>query len=188
MEGQSENKVSPSGSRRDMLIGMVGGAAIGAFIGWLIDDVQWGVLVGFLLGGAIGSRAVQGRNLMQYPPHIVRRLIFSAILFFAVLLGSFAILQEETDKNLSYLLAIAPSVPGIFFVYTIGSAIASLDELQRRIQIEAIAIGFAITVVITLSYGLLGLVDVPQPNLIYVSFLLILSWGVGKLWTMWKYR
>jgi hypothetical protein len=188
MEGQSENKLSPSGSRRDMLIGMVGGAAIGAFIGWLIDDVKWGVLVGFLLGGAIGSRALQGRHLMQYPPHIVRRLIFSAILFFAVLRGSFALLQEETGKNLSYLLAIAPSVPGIFFVYTIGSAIASLDELQRRIQIEAIAIGFGITTIITLSYGLLSFADVPQPSLMYVSFIMVLSWGVGKIWTMWKYR
>ena len=63
-----------------------------------------------------------------------------------------------------------------------------LDELQRRIQVEAIAIGFAITALITLSYGLLGLVDIPQPNLLYVSFIMVVSWGLGKLWTMWKYR
>lgn len=171
-----------------MAIGMIIGAALGAVVGWAIEDVLWGVMIGFLLGGAIGSRGLQGTNLMQYPPHVVRRLILSALLFFAVLPVSWTLLRDEMDKSLSILLALAPSIAGLFFVYSIGLAISSLDELQRRIQVESIAIGFGLTALFALSYGFLGLVDVPQPNLLYVVFFMVLSWAFGKLWTMWKYR
>jgi hypothetical protein len=171
-----------------MGIGMIIGSALGAIVGWAIEDVLQGVLIGFLLGAVIGSRGFQGTNLMQYPPHIVRRLIISAVLFFGSLFSSFMLLQEESEGDLSIFFAIAPTILGMFFVYTLGSAIASLDELQRRIQVEAIAIGFGITAVITIGYGLLGFVNIQQANWLYVSFVMVLSWGIGKIWTMWKYK
>jgi hypothetical protein len=188
MNLHSDNQPARGVTRRNMGVGMVIGVILGALVGWVIDDVLWGVFFGFLLGGAVGSRGYDRMNLMKYPPHIVRRLILSAILYFAVLSVALVLLRDEPAGNLSILLAVAPSIPGLFFVFTIGAAIASLDELQRRIQVEAIAIGFAITAIITLSYGLLGLADVPQPNLLYVSLIMVFSWGIGKLWTMWKYR
>jgi hypothetical protein len=188
MKEQTGNQSARRDSRRNMGIGILVGIFLGALVGWAIDDIRWGVLIGFLLGGLVEGRGIERMNLMQYPPHIVRRLILSAVLYFTVLLGAWALLRDEPDRNLSILLAVAPSIPGLFFVFTISTAIASLDELQRRIQVEAIAIGFAITAIITLSYGLLGFADVPQPNLLYVSLIMVLSWGIGKLWMMWKYR
>jgi hypothetical protein len=125
---------------------------------------------------------------MQYPKHIVSRLIISAVLFFSSLFSSFIFLQDETVGNLAVFFVIAPTILGIFFVYTLGSAIASLDELQRRIQVEAIAIGFGITAVITIGYGLLSYINIQQVSWLYVSFVMVLSWGIGKLWTMWKYK
>ncbi len=188
MDVHTDNQSVRSDSRRKMGFGMLIGTILGALVGWIIDDVLWGVFFGFLLGGVVGSRGYDRMNLMKYPPYIVRRLIISAVLYFSVLLIALALLRDEPARSLSVLLAVAPSIPGLFFVYTIGTAIASLDELQRRIQVEAIAIGFAITAIVTLSYGLLGLADVPQPNLLFVSLIMVFSWGIGKLWTMWKYR
>jgi hypothetical protein len=188
MDIHNENQTARGASRRNMGIGMVIGVILGALIGWIVDDVMWGVFFGFLLGGVVGSRGYDRWNLMKYPPRMVRRLILSAILYFTVLLGSMALLRDAPDRNVSILLALAPSIPGLIFVFIIGTAIASLDELQRRIQVEAIAIGFAITAIVTLSYGLLGMADVPQPNLLYVSLIMVFSWGIGKFWTMWKYR
>jgi glycerol uptake facilitator-like aquaporin len=188
MDVNTNDQPARKDSRRNMGFGMLIGAILGALVGWILDDILWGVFFGFLLGGAVGSRGYDRMNLMKYPRNIVRRLIISAVLYFSVLLIVLAIMQDKPARNLSILLAVAPSIPGLFFVFTIGTAIASLDELQRRIQVEAIAIGFAITAIITLSYGLLGMVDVPQPNLLYVSLIMVVSWGIGKLWTMWKYR
>ena len=188
MDVHTDNQPPRSHSRRNMGIGMLIGALLGALVGWIINDVLWGVFIGFLLGGVVGGRDYDQMNLMKYPSYIIRRLIISAVLYFSVLFIALAMLRNEPARNVMILLAVAPSIPGLIFVFTIGTAIASLDELQRRIQVEAIAIGFAITAIITFSYGLLGMADVPQPNLVYVTLIMVVSWGIGKLWTMWKYR
>ncbi len=40
------------------------------------------------------------------------------------------------------IAALLPAISGAYLAYSIGSAIAQLDELQRRIQLEAIGIGY----------------------------------------------
>jgi len=68
-------------------------------------------------------------------------------------------------------------------------AIASLDELQCRIQTEAISIGFAGTVIVCGGYGLLQLTGIlPSLNLGLVIFVLVFMWFIGKVWTLWRYR
>jgi len=64
-----------------------------------------------------------------------------------------------------------------------------LDELQRRIQTEAIAIGFAGTVFACGGYGLLGLAGIaPTLNWNWVVFVMVFMWFLGKMWTLWRYR
>lgn len=65
---------------------------------------------------------------------------------------------------------------------------ASLDELQRRIRTEAIAIGFGFTALVVMTYGMLGLVRLAQPNWVFVTLPLVVGWGLGKFWTLWKYK
>ena len=66
--------------------------------------------------------------------------------------------------------------------------IASLDELQRRIQTEAIAIGFAGTAIVVGGYALLQFAGYAQVNVGVVILIMSLMWLVGKLWTLWRYR
>ena len=73
-------------------------------------------------------------------------------------------------------------------VITIGMAMASMDELQRRIQTEAIAIGFAITGVFVGGYALFQFSGLPHVNLGLVLFVMVAAWLLGKLWTLWRYR
>ena len=86
------------------------------------------------------------------------------------------------------IAALLPAIPGAYLAYSIGSAIAHLDELQRRIQLEAIGFGFGASVIAALIYALLVQVGIPQVSWMFVPLVMILLWGVGKLWTMWKYR
>jgi hypothetical protein len=118
----------------------------------------------------------------------MRRIILSAIFFLVTLFASQWLLDQELEKSYQVLVAIAPSIPGALLVFSIGSAIAQLDELQRRIQLEGIGIAFGASVIIFLSYALLVEVGIPQVNWMYIPLLMVLLWGIGKLWTMWKYR
>ena len=90
---------------------------------------------------------------------------------------------------IAILAALLPIAAWAFLVVTLGMAIASLDELQRRIQTEAIAIGFAGTVIVCGGYGLLGLAgNLPALNWGLVLFVMVFMWFIGKMWTMWRYR
>lgn len=169
------------------------GAAFGLLIGGGLDimifsDTGWGLVIGILLGALIGYWIKFPLPAMQYPPHIIRRIFLSAVLFFAFLFGSQWLLDQDVGKPYQILIALAPSIPTVLLALSIGSAIAQLDELQRRIQLEAIGIGFGGSVVITFSYALLVQVGVPQVSWMFVPLLMVLLWGIGKLWTMWKYR
>jgi len=66
-------------------------------------------------------------------------------------------------------------------VISIGMAIASLDELQRRIQTEAIAIGFAGTAIFVGGYALFQFAGLSEVNVGLVLFAMSGFWLAGKL-------
>lgn len=174
-------------ARRNVALGTIIGLMAGGAVDLISGDYGWGAVVGMLLGAALGWR-LERVHFMEYPPRIVRRLVVSGFLFFGILLAGMVLLGRENSDSLRLALAMAPLLPGLWFVATVGSAIANLDELQRRIQVEAIAIGFGLTVLITMTIGLLGSAGVPEPSWLLVTFIMIFSWLLGKIWTRWHYR
>ena len=110
------------------------------------------------------------------------------MLFFVFLFGSQWFLNQEIGETYQVLFALAPTIPAIFLGLSIASAIAQLDELQRRIQLEAIGIAFGGSVIIVFSYASLVQVGFPEVSWMFVPLLMLLLWAIGKLWTMWKYR
>jgi hypothetical protein len=144
-------------------------------------------VIGMALGALFGYRGLPRLYLMEYPPKVIRNLVISGVLFFVIFLGSIYLINHDIGGSYQTLIALAPTIPLFIFILAIAKAIASLDELQRRIQIEAIAIGFGLTVLVSSTIGLLGLTGFPQPDWIFVSVIMVFSWLVGKLWTRWKY-
>ncbi len=76
-------------------------------------------------------------------------------------------------------LALAPIVPVIFIMIAYMRFISRIDELQRRIQFEALAFGFGSAGILTFSYGFLELVGFPHISWLYVWPLMIALWGIG---------
>jgi glycerate kinase len=68
-------------------------------------------------------------------------------------MGTHEIPAEEARRRLLITIGLGTMI---------DSAITSLDELGRRIQLEAIAIGFGGTAVTAMGCGMLGLADVSQ--------------------------
>ncbi len=77
-------------------------------------------------------------------------------------------------------LALAPVIPIIFAMIAFMRFMRRIDEMQRRIQFEALAFGFAGAGVITFSYGFLELVGFPHISWIFVFPLMIALWGIGS--------
>jgi hypothetical protein len=188
MKTTPEDQKSLLEGRRRILLWMAIGIIVGGGIGVLIDDVQTMVALGLLAGFAIGSRGGRSLGLMEYPAKVRRRMVLSGVLFFIVLFGALYLLEQDFEQSVKSILALLPTLPALYFAISVGSAISSLDEFQRRIQLEAIAIGFAISMIVIMGYAMLGLAGVEQVSWFIVLVVMTAGWLVGKIWTLWKYR
>jgi len=79
-------------------------------------------------------------------------------------------------------------LPGVFIVLGVVRAIRKLDELAQKILMEGIAISFVLTLVLTLSLGLLGMAGLRQPNAVYISLFMVVIALLGKLLVSGKYQ
>jgi O-antigen/teichoic acid export membrane protein len=175
--------------RKNLITGAIAGGMLGVAFGIGFGSLWLGVIVGVLFGLAIGYRISRAPLKMRYPMHMIRRILLAG--GFTILVGLvYAILLDRGWAGTPALLAaLVPIAAWAFLVISLGMAIASLDELQRRIQTEAIAIGFAGTVIICGGVGLLGVAGIlPAWNWGLVIFVLVFMWFIGKMWTLWRYR
>lgn len=179
-------------ARRNAALGFIIGMLLGGLLDLVTGDLGiasvLGMVLGAVLGAVIGYRGFNGIDLMEYPPEVVRNLAISGILFLAVLAGAILLISRGASEPLVTLAAVAPLIPGFYFFLSIGRAIGSLDEFQRRLQLEGLAIGFGLALLAVLTYGLLGLTGLPQPSWLWATLVMIFCWLVGKLWVRWKYR
>jgi hypothetical protein len=175
--------------RKNLITGAITGSMLGAAFGYGFGSLWPGIIAGILFGLAIGYRIHRVPIKMRYPMYLVRRILLAVGFCVLVGMGYAVLLDRGWTGTRAILAALLPSSALAFLVITLGMAIASLDELQRRIQTEAIAIGFAGTVIVCGGYGLLGLAGIlPAINWGMVIFVMVLMWFVGKMWTLWRYR
>ena len=77
------------------------------------------------------------------------------------------------------LVALLPVVPGAIVVIVALRFLSRLDELQRKIQGEALAFGFGATAILTFSYGSLQNVGFPDLSWTWIWPLMALLWLIG---------
>lgn len=188
MNDMIEPKRSPNSSRGNIAIGFVVGWMLGALIDTFTGDTGIATVLGMLVGTILGARSQPGTYLMVYPRGTIQMLIFWGVIFLVFLIASAYLISNEITGLPRIVLALIPVIPGSFFILSIGKAISSLDEIQRRVQLEAIAIGFAITSMVALTCGLLGVIGETKFNWIFIVYVMIFGWFLGKLWTRRKYR
>ncbi len=88
---------------------------------------------------------------------------------------------------LAYLVALAPMIPVIAGAAIIMRRIEGLDELQRRIQVQALGFSAMVTGLGTFAYSLMERVGLPPLALTWVLPLLIALWGIGIFLAKRKY-
>ncbi|WP_228145988.1 hypothetical protein [Acinetobacter sp. ANC 4558] len=66
--------------------------------------------------------------------------------------------------------------------------ITRLDELQRQIQLYALAFAFTATAFASFSYGFLENIGFPQLSMFVIWPVMATLWGVGVAIGVWRYR
>jgi hypothetical protein len=112
-----------------------------------------------------------------------------AILFYiAVLFVSVRVLQSPGASSWRIPAALLPIIPIILGLMAFLRFFSAMDELQKRIQLYALAFSFGATGLLTFSYGLLQNAGLPQVSFIAVFPSMIALWGVGSIIASWRYQ
>jgi len=128
-----------------------------------------------------GSRIKQRAKL-------IRPLLVPLILYLGLLAVAVVWAPKMEASPWSYVVALLPILPGLFLALGIVRMTSKIDEMERRIVLEAVAFSFIFTLILLLSFALLGLVGVPQPSNTWVVFIMAMLLIIGKFWGNWRYR
>lgn len=79
------------------------------------------------------------------------------------------------------VIALSPMLPAAFICGVVVRSIRHLDEMQRKLQFEALALSFAGTALITFGYGFLEGAGFPKLSMFAVWPLMAAIWFVGVM-------
>jgi hypothetical protein len=100
---------------------------------------------------------VEMKTILKRPPG-QWTVMFTGLTWVLVYLLTRRLLEsDQLPEGWRILVALAPMVPFAFFLGFILVGIRSMDELQRRIQLEALAIAFPLAILLFMLLGLLQL-------------------------------
>ena len=86
------------------------------------------------------------------------RVLLLGALWGVIYIACFLVVKElKPDKALGITLSLLPAAMFAFFIYKLIKAVDGMDELERRIQLEATVIGFALGLLLIMTLGLLDL-------------------------------
>jgi hypothetical protein len=88
-------------------------------------------------------------------------------------------LRGHEHTPLGYIIAFLPIIPSAFAMWAFMRYFRGLDELQRRIQLEAVAFSFLATCLITLTWAFQQNAGLPRFDVSWVAPLLIVLWSLG---------
>jgi len=112
---------------------------------------------------------------MSVNPQTNRQLKWTGIVVTAVWLLSFLIARAALDKELNLqpaalrvAAALLPVLPTAAFLWVVVSALRGLDELHRRVHLEALAFAYPLAILLLVTLGFLELaIDLPPEDWSY---------------------
>ncbi|TAK12804.1 MAG: hypothetical protein EPO32_07620 [Anaerolineae bacterium] len=112
-----------------------------------------------------------------------RQFIFAMLAYAALVVAAVLLTNQvgmlQTPARAA--LALLPLIPAVFVMRAVVAGISSLDELQRRIHLEALTFAFVAHFFFTLTYSLLSIVPILAPSLGVQILQMAVLWNIG-LW------
>lgn len=113
---------------------------------------------------------------------------FALLAFLMILAGSVTVLQANGEVEWRYYIAAVPAVPAGIVIWLFVRALSRLDEVQKRVQVQALGFSLAATALLTFGYGFFEGIGWPSLNGTFVLPLMALLWGVGMIVIALRYR
>jgi hypothetical protein len=102
-----------------------------------------------------------------------RQIAISMGLFLALFFAARSLLElEALATPLRVLIALAPLPAFAWFLWSFVQAVSATDELERRIQLEALAVAFPLTISLIMTLGLLQIAVPLNPD----------DWSYRHIW------
>lgn len=89
------------------------------------------------------------------------------------------LLRGHPHTPVGYGIAFLPIIPSALAMWAFMRMFRGLDELQRRIQLEAVGFSFLATCLITLTWAFQQNAGLPRFDVAWVAPLLIVLWSLG---------
>ena len=116
------------------------------------------------------------------------RMTLTFVVYAAILAPSIPLISAYPDAAWRYPLAIAPILPFIYGIFACVRYLRLVDELQRRVALEALAIAFGASAAITFGYGLLQIAGLPEVRWSFVWAVMGGCWILSGLYADRRYR
>src|SRR5712692_3227057 len=104
---------------------------------------------------------------------------FAIVAFLMVLVGAVTVAQANSAVSWKYYVAAIPVLPAALVVWLFVRALSRLDEVQKRVQVQALGFSLAATAILTFGYGFFEGAGWPALNGTFILPLMALLWGVG---------
>jgi hypothetical protein len=111
----------------------------------------------------------------------LKEIAGSMAAYLAMVAVSVWLVKGHAQSPLRYLFAALPVIPSGFAIWAAIRFFRGLDELQRRIQFEAIAFSFLGTCLISLNWGVLQRAGLPHADVTWVTVLMFGLYCIGNL-------
>ena len=119
----------------------------------------------------------------------LKELAAALALYGLMLVGSIELLDHVTvAAPWRDVIALSPMVGGLACAWAILRELRRMDELQRRIQLEALGFSFAGTAILTFSYGFLEGLGYPKLSMFTVWPILAALWIIGLVLARRRYQ
>ena len=110
------------------------------------------------------------------------------VAYLMVLVGSVTVLQANPGAPWRYVVAVLPVVPAALTLTIFVRALSRLDELQKRIQMQAFGFSLGATALLTFGYGFMEGAGMPHLSWTFVLPLMAILWGVGTAFFALRHR
>ncbi|URK16684.1 hypothetical protein M9H61_14140 [Thalassospira sp. GO-4] len=102
--------------------------------------------------------------------------------YVALLVFSQIVLSNGIERTMiAAIISLLPMLPAIFICAVIVRTIRQMDEMQRKLQFEALAMAFAGTALITFGYGFLEGSGLPKVSMFVVWPIMAALWFIGVM-------
>ena len=118
------------------------------------------------------------------------RIIWMSLAWAVCLVGVSLLIRRDLlpAGPIAWLVAALPSVAGLFVLIAYGRFLRQADELQRIIQLQALAVGFGGTFLALAGYGLFERLGAPAAELEHVTVVMTLLYAIANFLGWRRYR